>query len=38
VGGVVKVHPVFNLEYPVACPGVPDEILGPEKAWEDRDS
>jgi len=25
---------VFNLSVPVACPGVPDEILNPGKAWQ----
>jgi phosphoenolpyruvate carboxykinase (ATP) len=33
-----KIHPILNLEYPVACPGVPDEILDPEKAWRDPDA
>jgi phosphoenolpyruvate carboxykinase (ATP) len=28
-------HPVFNLEYPVTCPGVPNEILDPREAWDD---
>ena len=25
---------VFNLRVPVSCPGVPDEILNPGKAWQ----
>jgi phosphoenolpyruvate carboxykinase (ATP) len=25
---------VFNLSVPVKCPGVPDEILNPAKAWQ----
>jgi len=25
---------VFNLNVPTACPGVPDEILNPAKAWQ----
>jgi len=25
---------VFNLNVPVKCPGVPDEILNPGKAWQ----
>ena len=27
--------PIFNLEVPKTCPGVPDEILSPRKMWED---
>ena len=34
-GVATRTHPVFNLEYPVTCPGVPDEILDPLKAWAD---
>ena len=30
-----KVHPVFNLEVPVSCPGVPDEVLDPKSTWDD---
>jgi phosphoenolpyruvate carboxykinase (ATP) len=30
-----RTHPVLNLEYPVTCPGVPEEILDPLKAWAD---
>ncbi|WP_082233538.1 phosphoenolpyruvate carboxykinase (ATP) [Halobacillus massiliensis] len=27
--------PVFGLEIPTHCPGVPDEVLVPRKAWKD---
>lgn len=27
--------PVFNLEYPLSCPAVPDEILNPRETWQD---
>ena len=30
-------HPIFNLEIPVTCPGVPDEVLDPQKTWPDPD-
>lgn len=30
-----KKLPVFGLEYPTTCPGVPDEILNPRQTWED---
>merc|ERR1719461_128877 len=28
--------PIFNLEVPTACRGVPEEILMPHKAWSDQ--
>lgn len=28
--------PVFGLEVPTKCPGVPDEILQPREAWADK--
>ena len=34
-GVETRMHPVFNLEYPLTCPGVPDEILDPRQAWDD---
>ncbi|HLU15950.1 MAG TPA: phosphoenolpyruvate carboxykinase (ATP) [Burkholderiaceae bacterium] len=34
----MAVHPVFGLEYPTACPGVPDGILDPTRTWHDRDA
>jgi phosphoenolpyruvate carboxykinase (ATP) len=30
-----KRHPIFNLEVPVTCPGVPDEVLDPQATWPD---
>ncbi|MQB00438.1 MAG: phosphoenolpyruvate carboxykinase (ATP) [Actinobacteria bacterium] len=27
--------PIFNLDVPVTCPGVPDEVLDPRSTWED---
>jgi phosphoenolpyruvate carboxykinase (ATP) len=27
--------PVFGLAIPTRCPGVPDEILVPERTWQD---
>ncbi len=27
--------PIFGLEYPVSCPGVPPEILNPRNTWPD---
>jgi phosphoenolpyruvate carboxykinase (ATP) len=29
-------HPIFNLEMPTACPGVPSEVLDPRSTWSDR--
>jgi phosphoenolpyruvate carboxykinase (ATP) len=34
----VTKEPVFNSSVPVHCPGVPDEILLPERTWRDRDA
>ncbi|HUE85597.1 MAG TPA: phosphoenolpyruvate carboxykinase [Vicinamibacterales bacterium] len=28
-------HPIFNLDMPTACPGVPDEVLDPRGTWDD---
>lgn len=28
-------EPVFGLEIPRACPGVPSRLLDPRKSWED---
>ena len=28
-----RLHPIFNLEIPIECPGVPNEILDPGKTW-----
>ena len=30
-------HPIFNLDVPVTCPGVPDEVLDPQGTWPDKD-
>jgi phosphoenolpyruvate carboxykinase (ATP) len=27
--------PIFGVEYPLACPGVPSEILSPRSTWAD---
>jgi len=29
-------HPVFNMQVPVSCPGVPDSILNPAATWTDK--
>ena len=34
-GAPTAVDPVFGLEYPTSCPGVPPEILDPRTAWPD---
>ncbi len=28
--------PIFNLQVPPTCPGVPDEVLIPQKMWQDK--
>ncbi len=28
-------HAIFNLDIPVSCPGVPDEVLDPQQTWDD---
>lgn len=33
-----KRHPIFNLEIPVSCPGVDDEVLDPQQTWDDPDA
>ena len=30
--------PVFGLNIPVSCPGVPDEVLRPSRTWADQDA
>lgn len=35
---VYKKHPVFGLEYPTSCAGVPDNVLDPETLWETKDA
>jgi phosphoenolpyruvate carboxykinase (ATP) len=29
-------HPIFNLEMPTTCPGVPREVLDPRSTWSDK--
>ena len=31
-------HPIFNVEVPVSCPGVPGDVLDPQSTWEDKDA
>ena len=31
-------HPVFGVEMPTSCPGVPAEILNPRNTWTDKDA
>ena len=31
-------HPIFNLEVPMSCEGVPDDILDPQSTWQDADA
>ena len=28
-------HPIFNLDVPVSCPGVTDDVLDPQSTWAD---
>jgi phosphoenolpyruvate carboxykinase (ATP) len=37
-GVATKRHPLFNLDVPVTCPGVPDEVLDPQSTWADEDA
>ncbi|HZK52294.1 MAG TPA: phosphoenolpyruvate carboxykinase (ATP), partial [Actinomycetota bacterium] len=30
-------HPIFNVDVPVACPGVPDDVLDPRATWSNPD-
>jgi len=30
--------PIFNLEVPTECPGVPEEVLNPRDTWDDKDA
>jgi phosphoenolpyruvate carboxykinase (ATP) len=34
-GVQTKKHPIFGLEMPTSCPGVPDEVLDPKATWSD---
>lgn len=31
-------HPIFNVDVPLSCPGVPDDVLDPQKTWPDPDA
>jgi len=31
-------HPIFGLEYPTSCPGVPDNVLNPVAMWDNREA
>jgi len=31
-------HPIFGLSMPTSCPNVPDEMLIPNKTWEDQEA
>jgi phosphoenolpyruvate carboxykinase (ATP) len=31
-------HPIFNLDVPTACPGVPKDMLDPQSTWRDTDA
>ncbi|MDP1572060.1 MAG: phosphoenolpyruvate carboxykinase [Vicinamibacterales bacterium] len=31
-------HPVFNVDVPATCPGVPDEVLDPRGTWAEREA
>jgi phosphoenolpyruvate carboxykinase (ATP) len=28
-------HPIFNIDMPTTCPGVPDAVLDPRSTWQD---
>lgn len=30
--------PVFNVDVPKTCPGVPDDVLWPETTWDDKEA
>ena len=33
-----KHHEIFNLDMPMSCPGVPDDMLDPINTWSDKKS
>ncbi len=30
------VDPIFNIEVPTSCPGVPADVLSPKNTWADK--
>jgi phosphoenolpyruvate carboxykinase (ATP) len=32
---VYERHPIFNIQMPSTCPGVPDIVLDPRRTWQD---
>jgi phosphoenolpyruvate carboxykinase (ATP) len=30
-----RTHPIFSLDMPTTCPGVPDSVLDPRSTWPD---
>ena len=37
-GPQFQTDPVFGLSFPLACPGVPSDILNPRNTWSDKDA
>ena len=35
--GEFVLDPIFNIQVPTSCPGVPSEVLVPEKMWQDKE-
>jgi len=33
-----KTHEIFNLEVPIECPGVPDDVLDARSTWDSPDA
>lgn len=33
-----QTHPIFGVNVPVSCPGVPAEVLNPRSTWEDKEA
>jgi len=31
-----RMHPIFNVEMPASCPGVPSEVLDPRTTWREK--